>query len=37
MGYNEYNRLHSKYCIIDNSIVLHGSFNWTSTDRMKNI
>lgn len=30
-GYNSYNRLHSKYCIIDNSIVLHGSFNWTPT------
>ncbi|MEK5428808.1 phospholipase D-like domain-containing protein [Cytobacillus sp. FSL R7-0680] len=30
-GYNNYNRLHSKYCIIDYSIVLHGSFNWTPT------
>lgn len=30
-GHNDYNRLHSKYCIIDNSIVLHGSFNWTPT------
>ncbi|VXB97639.1 phospholipase D-like domain-containing protein [Bacillus altitudinis] len=30
-GYNDYNRLHSKYCIIDYSIVLHGSFNWTPT------
>lgn len=30
-GPKGYNRLHSKYCIIDNSIVLHGSFNWTPT------
>ncbi|QVY63962.1 phospholipase D-like domain-containing protein [Cytobacillus gottheilii] len=30
-GYKDYNRLHSKYCIIDYSIVLHGSFNWTPT------
>ncbi|MDM5235258.1 phospholipase D-like domain-containing protein [Bacillus cereus] len=30
-GYNGFNRLHSKYCIIDNSIVLQGSFNWTPT------
>ncbi|MBD8069266.1 phospholipase D-like domain-containing protein [Bacillus sp. PS06] len=30
-GYKEYNRLHSKYCIIDYSVVLHGSFNWTPT------
>lgn len=30
-GYKEFNRLHSKYCIIDNSIVLQGSFNWTPT------
>lgn len=30
-GYNNYNRLHSKYCIIDYSIVLHGSYNWTPT------
>lgn len=30
-GYNSYNRLHSKYCIIDNSIILQGSFNWTPT------
>lgn len=30
-GHNGYNRLHSKYCIIDYSIVLHGSFNWTPT------
>lgn len=30
-GFKEYNRLHSKYCIIDYSIVLHGSFNWTPT------
>lgn len=30
-GYNDYNGVHSKYCIIDNSIVLHGSFNWTPT------
>lgn len=30
-GFNNYNRLHSKYCIIDYSIVLHGSFNWTPT------
>ncbi|MCT6930535.1 MAG: phospholipase D-like domain-containing protein [Lysinibacillus fusiformis] len=30
-GFKEFNRLHSKYCIIDYSIVLHGSFNWTPT------
>ncbi|SLK12265.1 phospholipase D-like domain-containing protein [Bacillus toyonensis] len=30
-GHTGYNRLHSKYCIIDNSIVLQGSFNWTPT------
>lgn len=30
-GYNDYNGVHSKYCIVDNSIVLHGSFNWTPT------
>ncbi|CAN7661952.1 phospholipase D-like domain-containing protein [Peribacillus frigoritolerans] len=30
-GYKDFNRLHSKYCIIDNSIVLQGSFNWTPT------
>lgn len=30
-GYNGYNRFHSKFCIIDFEIVLHGSFNWTPT------
>lgn len=30
-GHNGYNRLHSKFCIIDFEIVLHGSFNWTLT------
>lgn len=30
-GYNEYNRMHDKFCIIDLDYVMHGSYNWTTT------
>lgn len=30
-GWNEYNRMHSKFCIIDLDYVMHGSYNWTPT------
>lgn len=30
-GYNEYNRMHDKFCIIDMDYVMHGSYNWTPT------
>lgn len=30
-GYNSWNRMHEKFCIIDLEYVLHGSYNWTPT------
>lgn len=30
-GYQEYNRMHDKFCIIDMDYVMHGSYNWTPT------
>lgn len=30
-GWNEYNRMHDKFCIIDLEYVMHGSYNWTPT------
>lgn len=30
-GWNEYNRMHDKFCIIDLEYVMHGSYNWTAT------
>lgn len=30
-GYQEYNRMHDKFCIIDLDYVMHGSYNWTPT------
>lgn len=30
-GWNEYNRMHDKFCIIDLDYVMHGSYNWTPT------
>lgn len=30
-GYNDYNRMHDKFCIIDMDYVMHGSYNWTPT------
>jgi len=30
-GWNEYNRMHDKFCIIDMEYVMHGSYNWTKT------
>lgn len=30
-GFQRYNRMHDKFCIIDMDYVMHGSYNWTST------
>lgn len=30
-GYNNWNRMHEKFCIIDMDYVMHGSYNWTPT------
>ncbi len=30
-GRNKYNRMHSKFCIVDMEYVMHGSYNWTDT------
>ncbi|MFC4598168.1 phospholipase D-like domain-containing protein [Cohnella hongkongensis] len=30
-GWNNYNRMHDKFCIIDLDYVMHGSYNWTPT------
>lgn len=30
-GWNEYNRMHDKFCIVDLTYVMHGSYNWTPT------
>jgi phosphatidylserine/phosphatidylglycerophosphate/cardiolipin synthase-like enzyme len=30
-GWNEYNRMHDKFCIVDLEYVMHGSYNWTAT------
>lgn len=30
-GFNNYNRMHDKFCIIDMDYVMHGSYNWTLT------
>ena len=30
-GYQSYNRMHDKFCIIDMDYVMHGSYNWTAT------
>ena len=30
-GWNDYNRMHDKFCIIDLEYVMHGSYNWTPT------
>ena len=30
-GWNKYNRMHHKFCIIDLEYVMHGSYNWTET------
>lgn len=30
-GWNKYNRMHDKFCIIDLEYVMHGSYNWTPT------
>jgi len=30
-GWNEYNRMHDKFCIVDLEYVMHGSYNWTPT------
>lgn len=30
-GWNEYNRMHDKFCIVDLDYVMHGSYNWTQT------
>lgn len=30
-GYNNWNRMHDKFCIIDMDYVMHGSYNWTPT------
>lgn len=30
-GWNDYNRMHDKFCIIDLDYVMHGSYNWTPT------
>ena len=28
-GWNDWNRMHDKFCIIDFEYVMHGSYNWT--------
>lgn len=28
-GWQEWNRMHDKFCIIDFEYVMHGSYNWT--------
>ena len=30
-GWNDYNRMHDKFCIVDLTYVMHGSYNWTPT------
>lgn len=30
-GWNDYNRMHEKFCIIDLDYVMHGTYNWTPT------
>lgn len=30
-GYNNWNRMHEKFCIIDMDYAMHGSYNWTTT------
>lgn len=30
-GWNEWNRMHDKFCIIDFEYAMHGSYNWTKT------
>lgn len=30
-GWNDWNRMHDKFCIIDFEYVMHGSYNWTKT------
>lgn len=30
-GWNQYNRMHDKFCIVDLAYVMHGSYNWTPT------
>lgn len=30
-GWNNYNRMHDKFCIIDLEYVMHGSYNWSPT------
>lgn len=32
-GWNDRNRLHDKFCIIDLEYVMHGSYNWSSNAR----
>lgn len=29
-GWNDWNRMHDKFCIIDLEYVMHGSYNWTN-------
>lgn len=28
--------MHNKFCVIDNNIVIHGSYNWTTNAETKN-
>ena len=28
-GFNNWNRMHDKFCIVDLEYVMHGSYNWT--------
>ena len=29
-------KMHHKFCVIDNQVVLHGSYNWSTNAEMKN-
>lgn len=29
-------KMHHKFCVIDNQIVIHGSYNWSTSAEMKN-
>lgn len=35
-GWNDWNRMHDKFCIIDLEYVMHGSYNWTRVANFNN-
>lgn len=35
-GWNDWNRMHDKFCIVDLEYVMHGSYNWTKAANFNN-